>query len=321
MCNIAPELNNVCTGINMHSDSPVSGKVGAKVFIVILNWNGWKDTIECVESCLDLTHSDFTILIVDNSSTDNSQSILQDKFPDIDVLQSGGNLGFSGGNNIGIRHALANGADYIWLLNNDTRVDPNALSALMSVADSDSRTGIVGSKLFYYDEPNKVAFAGGCWKQSPQHPYHLGVDEDDHGQFDEIREVDFVTGCSLLIKSAVIEDIGEMPEEYFLYWEDIDWNACAEKKGWKIVYVPQSRVWHKVSASTGGKPMTQVYYNVRNRLLFMSRHQPLRVFATLMQTALTTAGFAMKGDKSRALAYFKGLRDYLCKRFGEMSGP
>ena len=290
----------------------------SKVFIIILNWNGWQDTVECVESCLGLTYPNFQILIVDNCSTDNSPTILQKRFPDIDLLQSGANLGFSGGNNVGIRYALAHGADHIWLLNNDTRVDCNALSALVSVCESDSRIGIVGSKLYYYDEPNKIAFAGGCWKQSPLRPYHLGVNETDHGQFDVIMEVDFITGCSLLIRSEVIEDIGVMHEEYFLYWEDIDWNARAAKHGWKILYVPQSKVWHKVSSSIGDKPLLQAYYNVRNRLLFMSRHQPLKVFATLVQTAVVAVGYMIKGDKNSSIAYFMGLRDYLGKRFGKM---
>ncbi|MDA8412919.1 MAG: glycosyltransferase family 2 protein [Desulfobacteraceae bacterium] len=311
------ETEHVALGFDMPAYGAMKSP-GPNVHIIILNWNGWQDTIECVESCLRLTYSNFHILIVDNYSTDNSYSILRKKFPDIDVLQSGDNLGFSGGNNVGIRFALARGADYIWLLNNDTTVDANALTALVTVADSDSRIGIVGSKLYYHDTPNKIAFAGGYWKQSPQHPYHFGIDEEDQGQFDEIKEVDFITGCSLLIKSAVIAEIGEMHEEYFLYWEDIDWNACADEKGWKILYVPQSHVWHKVSASTGDKPMIQTYYNVRNRLLFMSRHLPNKVVATVVRSVVVAIRYVMKGEKFTSAAYFKGLRDYICKRFGKL---
>ncbi len=294
-------------------------EVTGKVFVVILNWNGWQDTIECVESCLNLNYSNYKIVIVDNGSTDNSLTILLAKFPQLDLLQSGGNLGFSGGNNVGIRHALANGADYIWLLNNDTIVDDDALSALVRVADSDRRIGIVGSKLYYYDEPEKIAFAGGFWKNTPLYPVHRGVDELDHGQYDAVEDVDFITGCSLLIKSAVINDIGEMHADFFLYWEDIDWNASAAEHGWRIVFVPNSRVWHKVSASTNSQPGIKTYYSVRNRLLFLQRHRRNLMLSAYVRAVMVCMRYALLGRKMNAMLYFNGLKDFSLGRFGQMS--
>jgi GT2 family glycosyltransferase len=271
-----------------------------------------------VESCSRLTCPDFRILIVDNGSTDGSESVLRERFPLVDFIQAGANLGFAGGNNLGIRYALEQGADFVWLLNNDTVVDPEALSELVKVAGRDERVGIVGSKLYYYDEPERIAFAGGEWKLDPLYPRHRGVDQEERGQFSSVEEVDFITGCSLLIKAAVIKDIGEMYDSYFLYWEDIDWNATAGEHGWKILYAPGSRVWHKVSATTNVQPGIKDYYSVRNRLLFLKRHRKALLFPAILRTIAVCVRYGMTGQKRKALLYFNGLKDFALNRFGQM---
>lgn len=289
------------------------------VYVLILNWNGWQDTVECVESCYKLTYPDYRIIIVDNGSTDDSESILKASFPDIELLQSGANLGFSGGNNVGIRYALEHGADYIWLLNNDAVVAPDSLSELLKVAESDVRIGITGSKLYYYSDPNRIAFAGGFWKESPLYPLHRGVDETDHRQYDVVEDVDFITGCSLLIKSTIISDVGEMCPDFFLYWEDIDWNASASECGWRTVYVPSSCVWHKVSASTNALQGMKTYYSVRNRLLFLKRHRRSLLLSAFFRAVMICLRYALKGQIRTAMLYFKGLKDFALGRFGQMS--
>jgi GT2 family glycosyltransferase len=288
------------------------------VYIIILNWNGWRDTVECVESCFTLTYSNYKILIVDNGSTDDSESILRGRFPDVLLLQSGSNLGFSGGNNIGIQYALHHGAEYVWLLNNDTIVAEESLTELVNVADEDDRIGIVGSKLYYYAEPERIVFAGGFWKGSPLYPSDRGVNEIDLGQYDAVEDVDYITGCSLLIKSAVIHDIGEMSPDFFLYWEDIDWNASAAEHGWRIVYAYASCVWHKVAASSNSQPGMKTYYSVRNRLLFLQRHRRSIVFSTFLRTLFLCLRYAVSGQKSVASLYFNGLKDFARGRFGQM---
>lgn len=292
--------------------------MSAEVYIVLVNWNGWQDTIECVESCHKLAYRHFRILIVDNGSTDGSESILRARFPQVDLIQAGANLGFAGGNNLGIKSALEQGADFIWLLNNDTLVAPEALGELVAVANSDERVGIVGSKLYYYNAPGKIAFAGGGWKQSPLYPVHRGVDEDDQGQYNSVEEVDFITGCSLLIKAAVINDIGEMYDRYFLYWEDIDWNATADEHGWKILFTPGSHVWHKVSSTTNMLPGIKDYYSVRNRLLFLKRHKKALLVPAFLRSIAVCLRYGITGKKSRALLYFNGLKDFALNRFGPM---
>ncbi len=123
------------------------------VYIILLNWNGWKDTVECVESCRKLSYPDVRIVIVDNGSTDGSETRLRERFPDLELIQTGANLGFAGGNNVGIRYALEKGAEYVWLLNNDTIADAEALSALVQAAEDDQTVGMVGSKIVYHDDP------------------------------------------------------------------------------------------------------------------------------------------------------------------------
>src|SRR6056297_688817 len=151
------------------------------VYIVILNWNNFQETIDCVESCKKLTYSNFKILLVDNGSTDGSEDILKKEFPGIPLIQTGENLGYSGGNNAGIRHALEQGADYIWLLNNDTVVDPQCLAKMVQTAESSNQIGMVGSKIFYHHSPDILWYAGGeIDLEGGGTTQHVGQNEKDH---------------------------------------------------------------------------------------------------------------------------------------------
>lgn len=290
----------------------------SEVYILILNWNGWQDTVACIESCSLLSHANYKILIVDNGSTDGSETILRERFPDTEMIQTGKNLGFAGGNNVGIRHAMEKGARYLWLLNNDTLVEPETLSSLISIAEKDKKAGIIGSKIYYYDQPGKIWFAGGIWRPRPSHPFHIGLDQEDEGQYEDVREVDFVSGCSLLIKSEVVKDIGTMSEDYFLYWEDVDWNASASRKGYKIIYAPKSRVWHKVSASMQNQTLMQLQYSVRNRLLFLQRQAPNCLFPVFAYSIVKIFRHIIHGNTQHAWSYFRGTRDFALRRFGRL---
>lgn len=288
------------------------------VSIIILNWNGWQDTIECVESCRKLDYSNTRILIVDNGSTDSSEAILRERFPDIEIIQTGTNLGFAGGNNAGIRYALAQNADYVWLLNNDTVVDAEALSALVRVAEDDKTVGMVGSKIVYHDNPRLLWYAGAVLdSESPYRMHHKGLGEVDSGQYNELEETGFVTGCSLLANQKMITEIGLIYEGFFLYFEDSDWNIRAQKAGWKLIYCPTSLVYHKVSSSMGGSesPLLRYYYS-RNFLYFVNRNFPERFIASLIYICFEYILVNVKKRKftsaTKALQgiyhYFKGIQ-------------
>lgn len=279
------------------------------VYIVLLNWNGWQDTVECIASCKKLSYRNVRILIVDNGSTDGSIMELCRNSPDTELIRTGENLGFAGGNNVGIRHALEHGADYVWLLNNDTVVDSDALSALVNVAESNQSIGMVGSKIPFYDNPRFLWYAGGVLDPSlPYRPGHRGLKEQDRGQFDETGETGYVTGCSLLARREMIEEIGLLDEGLFLYFEDADWNARAKRAGWEVFYAPLSVVLHKVSSSIGGAESTRMrYYLARNLLYFIRKNYPstfLRafwfdlfenVFVMVKKGRSAAAGWALMG--------------------------
>lgn len=263
-----------------------------KVAIIILNWNSYEDTYECLKSIENLDFKDFTVFLVDNNSQDNSFEKLKNAYAhknefnfNIEFIENNENLGFAGGNNQGIKKAYDQGYQYFWLLNNDTIVEKSSLSALINVFKLDKDIGIVGSKILYYST-NKIWFAGGKINYFTGATKHIGIKEEDLGQYNTLCEVDYITGCSLCFSRSMLEKTGYMIEDYFLYYEETDWNIRAKKHGFKIVYTPESVVYHKVSASSGGienpKPYT-AYYDLRNAIVMIKRTQkPLNYYLTLL---------------------------------------
>ncbi len=279
--------------------------------IVILNWNGWRDTIACVESCLRLTWPNFRIVIVENGSTDGSEDFLRRHFPEEEIIQSGDNLGFAGGNNVGIRRAMEHGADYVWLLNNDAVADTEALRMLVEAMEGDTAAGIAGSKVYYLDDPRRIWFAGGMWEKGRLRLRHLGANKLDEGGFDEVREMGSVSGCSMMVRSAVVRDIGLMEEGYFLYWEDVEWCARAQEKGYKVLFVPGSRIWHKASSSVGKSSFSQYYYSTRNGFFFLRKYDPLLLPVFAVYNLLFGLKSAAFGNLQPLLGLAHGFSDFL----------
>ena len=241
-----------------------------KVTIIVLNWNGKEDTIECLESLKHITYPNYEILLVDNGSTDGSVECFRERYPGMEIIENGENLGFAEGNNVGIRRAMDEGADYVLLLNNDTVVDPEFLGELVKVAKSGMSIGIVGPKIYYYDYAGRndvIYFAGAelvLWKGSD---IKYGYREIDQGQCDEIKGVDEIEGTCLLIKSELVNKIGLLDPNFFAYREDTDFCMRAARKGFKLFYVPKAIIWHKVGASFGlarDNPF-KVYLMIRNK--------------------------------------------------------
>lgn len=222
------------------------------VYIVVLTWNGKQDTAECLQSLQRLSYPNARVLLVDNASTDGTVEAVRSHFPNVEILVNETNLRFAGGNNVGIKRALANNADYVLLLNNDTIVEPNFLTHLVRAAEGDDSVGMTAPKIYYFHQSRLIWFAGGKIEWWKGWISHIGIREVDRGQYDSIREVDYLTGCCMLVKRKVIEQIGLLDECYFIYGEDADWCIRATRAGYKLLYVPSAVIWHKLSVSAGG---------------------------------------------------------------------
>jgi len=244
------------------------------VYIVVLNWNGWRDTLECIESLRSLTYPNYRIVIVDNGSANDSEARIRAAHPDIPFLQTGRNLGFAGGNNVGIRYALERDADYLWLFNNDALARPDALTALVERAESDPRIGFVGSKVLFASRPDLVWFAGGTINPETGRGEHIPNTAPDDERLPPAHEPSNLTGCSLLARREVVERVGPLPDLYFLYYEEVDWQYTARGRGWKALYEPASVALHKVSVSAGIDSPLAAFHAARSRLIFVRRHMP-----------------------------------------------
>lgn len=291
-----------------------------KVYAIVLNYNGEKDTNECIKSLEKSIQKSFelSIVVVDNASEKPFKPLNKN----IILLKNTVNKGFSGGNNTGIRFALENNADYVLILNNDTLVDPHIIEELLVGANSDSQVGIVSPKIYFAkgyeyhkdrykpEELGKVIwYAGGemDWKNLIGH--HTGVDEVDTGQYDKTTEIEYSSGCCMLVKKEVFEKIGYFDENYFLYYEDNDLSIRAKNFGFKIMYVPKAIVWHKNAGSVGGSGSElQDYYITRNRLLFGIRYAPLRTKIALIKESIS---FYLNGRKWQK----KGVSDFYQRKF------
>ena len=276
----------------------------SKVAIIILNWNGKEDTIECLESLKHITYPNYEILLVDNGSTDGSVECFRERYPGMEIIENGENLGFAEGNNVGIRRAMDEGVDYVLLLNNDTVVDPKFLGELVKVAKGDERIGIVGAKILnYYDRT--IDFCGGNINWWIGQPYH--IKEEYCGK------TDFITGCAMLIKKEIFEKGLFFDKVYFLYFEDADLCEKVKRIGYFLEVTNKSIVYHKISRSSkknGTKSDFFVYYFARNRIIFNKRYNinMLKYLTFLFyQYIIKTIGAYFSMDKNLFRSWLMGL--------------
>ncbi len=283
--------------------------------VVLVNYKVSKDTIACVKSiekCKDAPH----IIVVDNGSSAEVVQELREACPGLDIIASPTNVGFSAGNNLGIKKALKLGAQVVYILNNDTLVDPNLFFRSFRYVAGKNR--IAGGKIYYakgyefHDDQkgqgNILWYAGGYFNWESVIATHYGVDEVDHGQYDKIRPVDFITGCFLAVPRQVFHKIGLLDEPFFLYLEDTDFCLHAKKLGIEVMYNPNLVIYHCNSSSTvAGSPLVD-YYITRNRFFIGRRYGTLRLRFALLREAL----FRNWSSSVRRLAFF----DYLFGRMG-----
>lgn len=241
------------------------------VWIIVVNWNQRQMTLECLTSLRALTGCH--VLLVDNGSTDGSADAVRAAFPEVEVIETGANLLYAGGNNAGMTRALSAGADYVVLLNNDTLVDPESMSRLRAAMDADPRSGIAGPKILYADAPDRIWYAGGEMSFWRGEVWHRGIREVDRGQFDRPCETGYVTGCCLMIRREALERVGLLDESYRMYGEDLDLCVRVRRAGYSIRYEPAARIWHKISVSSGGHlTWSKQRRKVVSMLRFFIRH-------------------------------------------------
>lgn len=304
------------------------------IFILLLNWNGYQDTLECLESLQKITSVCFQIVIIDNHSQDQSVAMFRQKAPHIPVLETTENLGFAGGNNHGIRWALEQGAEWIFLLNNDTIVDPDSLSAFLSASQAQPKAKILGAKIYQYHKPSVIDHLGGMWEfeKGDFMSLHQGHREDGIS-YEKMHPVDYVCGAAFFVHRSVFETIGFLEEKFFLLWEEADFCFRAKRAGFQIWTAPQAKVWHKVSSSfVGGKPHMH-YFWWRGRLLWIHRNcspeEKKRLYYKILLPELikmgrhfllrTLSSFFSSRSAEQALrlkAGWKGVLDYYQGRFG-----
>lgn len=305
-----------------------------KVAIIILNWNGKENTAECLKSIRELSipNSQLSIIVVDNGSTDGSLEALKkfqiSNFPpkadqplagSFQFIENKRNLGYAGGNNVGIKAALKDGADYIMVLNNDTILDKNLVAQLLETFENYPDAGIVSPKIYFApgfefhkdrykkSDLGKVFwYAGGLIDWSNVYASHRGVDEADRGQYEKVSETDYASGACFLVKREVLQKVGLFDRDYFLYWEDADLSERIKRVGYKTLYAPPAHLWHKNAGSSRVGGALHDYYITRNRLLFGKKFATLRARFALFRESLKFLILGRPWQRRAVLDYYFG---------------
>lgn len=287
-----------------------------KVGVVIVTFNNGKDIRDCLEG---LGEND--ILVVDNKSSDDTVKIIKD-FPNIKLIQLNENVGLSKANNLAIKEFLRKGMEYIFILNPDTLISPNLISDLVEVMQQNPKVGICGPKIYFAkgfeyhkesytakEKGNVFWYAGGIVDWKNVLISHFGVDQADSGQYESIRDTDFVSGCAMMVRSSVFEKVGFLDEKFAMYLEDLDFSLRAKNAGFKVVYAPVKAVWHKNAQSSGVGSQTQDYYVTRNRLLFAVKYSDTRAKLAVLKESIKLLFTGRSGQK-------QGVRDFYLGKFG-----
>lgn len=284
----------------------------SKVVVVILNWKQAGETISCIASLKEQTYSQLRLIVVDNDSGDGSVAQIGAAHSDVLVLENGRNAGFAGGMNLGIRWALANGADWVFVINNDTFFAPDAIETLIEHASP--QVGLLAPIIYYAEANNTVWSYGGALNATLLETSHVGRGVIDDGSLPEMMPVDFVPGCAMLLSRPVLEQVGAFDERFFMYYEDSDLCLRIRQAGYEIVTITTAKMWHKVAVSSGGADSpNERYWMARSSMLFFSKHGRFPQLIPIILWRLASAGrtslrLLQYRNQPALRAYWRGLR-------------
>ncbi len=292
-----------------------------KVSIIILNWNGLEDTLECLYSLSKIDYDNFEVILVDNNSSGNDVEIIKEKYGDLitSLIVNDKNLGFSGGNNEGIKAAIQNGADYVMLLNNDTVVEADFLSVLVDKVNYTENIGILTPMIKFFSAKDKIWSAGGSISKIKASGFTFGYNKPA-AKYSSDRLCAFASGCCMMIKREVIENVGLLDEDYFLYIEDTDFCHRTIDAQYKILYVGVSRIYHKVFSTTSrDHKLLPLYYSIRNRLYFARKNLGFYFyisFVYIIVAFITKIIFTFNLNPKVGKIILRAYKDFFNKKMG-----
>ena len=282
------------------------------ISIIAINWNTTAITCDFLHSIRERnTYGNIEVIIVDNASREDPTAALLAVYPQVRVLRNSDNLGFSGGNNTGIRAAKG---EYLFIVNNDTEFTPGLLEGLLEIFALYPDAGMASPKFHYFYKKGTIEYAG--YRQVNVFTGRngmVGCQEEDLGQYDKVGVTNYVHGGGMMIPRRIIEEVGPMPEQFFLYYEEFDWSEQIKRKGYKIYYQPKSLIYHKESMTTGKSSPLKTFYLTRNRILFMRRNAPWPAFLVFASYFVcftipkNTFGFLLRGQRDHLRSFWKGI--------------
>jgi len=287
----------------LHDKSP-------SIYSVVLNWNGYEDTNECLQSLSKVTYKEHTILVVDNGSSDDSPDRIATEYPHIDLIRCEQNRGIAAGYNEGIRAALAQEADYVVVMNNDLVFDPEFITNMYLTTKTYPQCGIVMPKIFYYDDPDIIWSTGGRTRWMASNILLRGRKKKDGVEWQKTAPIDFAPSCCLLLTRELCETIA-FDEHYFFYYDDWDFCVQARDHGWEIIYAADAHLWHKVSQSTQNSPKSLRWWKILGQSCarYHQKHHNKRLLATYVGWVLLRE--TIKGNIKSLTTFIDGVRDGL----------
>lgn len=294
--------------------------------VIVLNWNGRDDTLACLASLVAQTVP-VHVLVVDNGSTDDSVAAVRREHPGVEVIETGANLGYAGGNDVGLRHALAGPFRQVLVLNNDTLLELDCVERLAAALDACPGAAAVAPKSLAPGRPDRIHFAGGRVSRDG-HAWHVGLGEPDGPAFDVSGDTEWISGCAIFASREALLRVGLFDERFFLLFEDLDWSLRARRLGYRLCYEPRARMRHAGSKSFGGKRGARYqYFFTRNGLLWLERSAPVHRLPLLLprwigeaRARISRFGRSPGDRRALSIATRWGVEDWLRRRFGPGRG-